>query len=304
MNRFLHAVWSRQVGPGYVTVARKQFDTGQWRERALRVGPNMPGLRGSATDDLYFTPVLFSEPNHRSENALPSRWLYADLDEADPARLPVELRPTLAWETSPDRFQCLWLIDRPLERVTFEAVNQRLTYLVGADRSGWDAAQLLRVPGTTSRKRGKPHRVRLLSGPRPMHRYEDVAAMVAHIDVISITVPTPMIGRLPDRDSVLTRTKLSPMDRRLLRETAASADRSGALWHLELRLFKAGLSCEEVYVLVLPTVWNKWRNRPQGLWREVSRAQQHYARSRSLASGADSRATRGTGRARKGRENL
>src|SRR5207245_2868924 len=59
--------------------------------------------------DWYFAPCLFTG-SRRKEHALPSRLLYADLDETDPSGL--DLRPSIAWETSHGRYQGIWLLDR------------------------------------------------------------------------------------------------------------------------------------------------------------------------------------------------
>ena len=105
MNRiadFLSNVWSRHPQPGYGTIAQN-YATDTWHERYVHCADVR--LRGSNVDDLYFTPCVFSRPNHRGPYVLPSRWLYADLDEVDPRGLHSALTPTLAWETSPARFR-------------------------------------------------------------------------------------------------------------------------------------------------------------------------------------------------------
>lgn len=111
--------------------------------------------------DLYFTPNLFSRPRRRKELVLPSRWLYADLDQVDPHTID-DPQPTIAWESSPGRYQCLWLLDRALEPQQHSDTNKRLTYLVGADKGGWDLTQVLRIPGTFNHKYDEKPKVKLL----------------------------------------------------------------------------------------------------------------------------------------------
>jgi hypothetical protein len=75
---------------------------------------------------------------------------YVDGDGAKPtATMP---RPTAVVISSPDREQYWWHLSRPAEPEEGEVLNRRLAYAMGADLSGWDLTQLLRVPGTRNRK--------------------------------------------------------------------------------------------------------------------------------------------------------
>lgn len=289
VSKFLRFVWSRQPQSGFATDARKNFHTGVWTERYVY---GTGTLRGRKANDLYFTPCLSGERDRRQQHMLASRWLFADLDGVDPRE--VELAPTLAWETSPGRFQCLWLLDRPLQRKQFEGLNQRLTYYVGADHSGWPANKVLRVPGSISNKHGTPHRVRLLALRGPRHRYEDVAALVRHVQVVGNTdgsyQPLPDVLPKP-RDVVRKRGRVPPSVQVTLKATRPPSDCSGYLFHVYVRLFNAGFRREEVLALVMPSSLNKWPNRPDLLWQDICRVYLGNARAQSLAGRADSCAT-------------
>jgi hypothetical protein len=54
--------------------------------------------------------------------------------------------------SSPGREQYWWRLSRPVAPEEGEDLNRRLAYAMGADLSGWDLTQLLRVPGTRNRK--------------------------------------------------------------------------------------------------------------------------------------------------------
>jgi hypothetical protein len=82
--------------------------------------------------------------------------LWADMDGADPREL--RLPPTIALESSPGRYVGLWLTDN----VVTEQLNKRLAYSIGADKSGWDLTQVLRMPGTINYKYASRPRVQLL----------------------------------------------------------------------------------------------------------------------------------------------
>ena len=75
---------------------------------------------------------------------------YVDGDGAKPnANMPL---PTAVVVSSPGREQYWWRLSRPVEPEEGEDLNRRLAYAMGADLSGWDLTQLLRVPGTRNRK--------------------------------------------------------------------------------------------------------------------------------------------------------
>src|SRR6478609_92599 len=58
--------------------------------------------------DVYWCPSLFEYPSRRSDLAMDEHALWADLDAIDPRQI-TDYPPTIAWESSPDRFQALWL---------------------------------------------------------------------------------------------------------------------------------------------------------------------------------------------------
>lgn len=65
--------------------------------------------------DQYFCPNTFFEPNRRKQFARDTRLAWCDVDEADPFgfRPP----PSVVWETSPWRYQALWVWDATLTLV-------------------------------------------------------------------------------------------------------------------------------------------------------------------------------------------
>ena len=95
---------------------------------------------------------MFEQPRRQLELAMDEHCLWADLDEVDPTQLE-EYPPTIAWETSPGRYQALWLTQGDIQGASWPGrENQCLTYHIGADPSGWDTTQLLRIPGWKNHK--------------------------------------------------------------------------------------------------------------------------------------------------------
>lgn len=159
-QEFCAAVWAKQPR-GYAFMGARY--RGHWTFYAydsheLKADPRDWELKEG--EDFYFCPIVFSKPERKREYAMPSRWLYADLDYAPLEELPLE--PSCVWRTSKDRHQALWLLTREMSPEEIEQINKRMTYAGHADKSGWDLSQLLRIPGTINFKRNEPEKVELL----------------------------------------------------------------------------------------------------------------------------------------------
>ena len=139
MNReFLNKVWSDSKGKTFIPYMLN----GTWYEQPAEDFDKIPD--GA---DIYFSVLSFSGAR-RKENALPGNWLWADLDETSPLDIELELRPTIAWQSSPGRYQALWQLSQEMSAKVLEQTNQLLTYKVGADKGGWSVTKVLRIPGT------------------------------------------------------------------------------------------------------------------------------------------------------------
>jgi hypothetical protein len=100
--------------------------------------------------EVYFCCHLLTEARRVKENAAEVHALWGDLDGA-----PIpngELKPTAVVESSPGRFHPYWRLTDPIPPETAEQLNKRLAHKIGADPSGFDRTQLLRVPGTHNHK--------------------------------------------------------------------------------------------------------------------------------------------------------
>ena len=252
----LRSVLESQPGE-YVAVAAKH--RGRWSDyvtdsiddaiRWLRERP-----RGS---DLYWCPTKFNRRRRVKEAAAGTRFLWADLDNLDPDDL--DPSPSILWQSSPGRYQCLWKLDKELPPDQAERLNRNLTYHVGADKSGWDLTQVLRVPGTRNYKYPGAPRGKLL------HNDEKVISS-------DLGLPEPEESWLTGRSwrEALSRnlTKIPPKTRRLLTApTATKGKRSDVLWRLVHELTAADVDPEDIEILLRGSVWNKYRGRRDELKR-------------------------------------
>ena len=149
---FVNKIWSLQGNNQGATgfVAHKDWETGAWKDIPTTGVDDLPEME----QDWYFAPCLFRGTRRLRDAMVPTRFLHADLDEADPREIE-DVPPTLGWETSPGHYQGLWVLDRHLKADAFDNLNRRLSYYVKADRNGWGRNKVLRIPGTLSTKYGK-----------------------------------------------------------------------------------------------------------------------------------------------------
>ena len=95
-----------------------------------------------------------------TRNDIDQVWvLWAECDGADAARSALEYRPEPAIVVrsgSGPNLHAYWPLRRPLAPADAEVANLRLAQAVGADRACFDAARILRPPGTWNHKHAPP----------------------------------------------------------------------------------------------------------------------------------------------------
>lgn len=236
-------------------------------------------LGSHTADDVYFTPCMFESKRRVEQEAMIETSLWADLDEADPEKLRGELRPTVAWESSPGRFQAVWLLSDGRMGASWPGdINHRLTLEVGADPSGWDTTQLLRVPGRKNFKFGYRAEGQVTgvqgelmwdNGPRYSWRdFENLPEVVSAGNLDEARLIDEDIVDQVDRHDIWgkVRLKVSHRVRELMgfrRESQITEDmdRSTILWEIGRDLADAGCNAAQIIAIVRPTVWNKYSGR-------------------------------------------
>lgn len=268
---------------GYVAIATRdpklgKDDVGYWHDDIYKWPRDKDDIRAAiakasaSPKDVYFTPGVFSKPRRTGKVAAPTDMLWADLDTADPDKLPKSLKPTAVWETSPGRWQAIWKLDTTLPPDKQAHLNQRLTYAIGADKGGWDLAQVLRVPGTHNHKYPNSPTVKLsyLNG----HMLDTGKIL---LDLPDIAAPTSqnthIVEDLPDPKDVIRQYQMNARAKGLIRARhAQKGQRSDRLWELACLLAEAGAIREEIVAVTKSTVWNKFEGRHDELERLFAEA--------------------------------
>ena len=251
----LKAIWTLQLDTGRerfcisTSTKKSKKDTNvNWRDFLIpidRADILIKNLR-TRNVNIYFSPLAFRPAAVRrlTENAMPSRILYADLDPVNPRTL--NNPPHIAWMTSPGRYAGVWILKEKLPINELMEINKRLTYQIGADKGGWDAVQVLRVPKTRNYTQPSYPQGRML-WLRTSKPYS----------------PEELFNREPPEDI-----------KRLLAEGSviSPGDRSKLMWRIERGLADAGWTEEEIFQTIAPLPWQKFHSRPNQLKAEIKKA--------------------------------
>jgi len=241
-----------------------------------------------ASEDVYFSPIIFYEQRRIRENAKCVSVVYADADTCPPEKF--LLTPSISVETSPNRWHCYWVLDRAYEPAEVALMAKKIAYAHkddGCDLSGWNPTKLLRVANTSNRKYDKSYTVNATTNG-VVYTLTEVGEIYNDIKVDAVIEPStePMPEQSIDVVEIFKKIPNNPEIISLyLQEPPPGADLSRRLWKLQLELFRAGLSSQEVFSVVRHAKCNKYhradrlkRLDPDGdLWREVKRAEQTYA---------------------------
>jgi hypothetical protein len=280
-ERFFEAVFGKSSG--YLALASKTSKS--FKEAFFSYPKDLPKAiewinRNLSNTDLYFCPHLLSRAQRKKEDVSICPCLWSDLDEIDPDKL--SHKPSILLETSPDRYQGLWLLKEPLEPYKAEDLSRKLAYSNKADTSGWDLTQYLRIPLTYNEKRAlpgdKPIVTILRQDTKIRYKPEQFSELQDAPEFKRVDRPFPedKIAEI-DPDKVLEKNarKLLPNVFTMYQQ-APDSDWSRTLWALQCALLEAGLSVEETFVIAWNSATNKYRRDNRGkldLWREVLKAQ-------------------------------
>jgi len=234
------------------------------------------------THNIYFCPMLFSKEKRKKEfvSFAPNAW--SDLDRCGPENLSV--KPSILIESSPNRFQALWLFDNNVQPLVAEDVSRKIAYFhkdQGADQSGWDLTQLLRVPETKNFKYPEEPVVKIKYASKSFYRVEDfdIYPDTKSFKVEQFELPV-ISSNLTGAELLETNSAMVPKAlKRYFDETPDEASWSERLWFLELLALECGFTVEQTFVIARDSQCNKYSRDGRGetdLWKEVLRAEETF----------------------------
>lgn len=234
--------------------------------------------RKVADFNIYFCPQLLLTKRRVKEQIDKVSCLWADLDACDPDLMLVP--PSIVLETSQERFQALWSLDRPVDGVDAEDMSRRIAYKhakQGADRSGWDLTQLLRVPGTVNLKYEDFTEVKIIELKSLLYRLKDFEELYPQVVEFAFEeFPFPEEFPTESGADILNRYRMQ-LNPRIweLFNTEPELDWSKDFWQLQLLLHELGLTLAEVFVVARDSACNKYARdgkSPKLLWKEICRS--------------------------------
>lgn len=270
---------------GYLCIAYADQYKKNFREQFFRY----PEALSEAVDaiarlvhghNVWFSTQLFSSKHRTKDEVSSAPCAWADLDTCDPENLLV--RPTFIIESSPGRFQALWVFEREVKPFDAEDISRRIAYAhadEGADKSGWDLTQLLRVPLSYNYKYADAPVVKIVDVHKARYRLKDfvVYPQVRGYEYSDIpmpeeaTIPTNAVEMLHER-----RNRLSPFVWEMFQVEPPEGEWSQKLWSLLMLLFEASFTREQVFAIAREAACNKFKR--DGLpdiylWKDVCRAE-------------------------------
>lgn len=202
--------------------------------------------------DIYFCPLPFMGKKRLKPLVSRVNCLWSDIDEGNP-----KIKPSILWESSPGRLQALWFLKQTLSNEKGEQLNKDLTYYMGADKGGWDLTQVLRVPGTRNHKYESKPRVRVLEDNSD--KEYSASKLRTRIGTSEETKTTTLT--FEKIFSKYRRAIPARVKRLLTQKHVTVGKRSEILWYMENKLAEAGVTPEEILVLIKNSAWNKFAGR-------------------------------------------
>lgn len=238
-------------------------------------------------EQLYFSPFLYSVPRRRKGSVSVTPVLYADTDT-----FPIDqylVPPSINVRTSENKHHSYWLLDDVYtpEQVANASRAIALTHAskvdgkqAGTDTSGWDLAQLLRLPNSVNLKYGEAYPVHVAEGSGEIYSLAEIMDVYGNIKTKEHTLELSedIPDNLPEAKDVLRRVVASPHLSELYSTTPrGTQDWSDTLYRFVCELFRAGFTAEEALVVAWNASSNKYKRdgRPMSdLWQyDIRKAQ-------------------------------
>lgn len=251
-----------------------------WPKDSMRVENYI--LSVESKYNVYYCVNLLEKPERLKRWCLSTNIVWADLDAVDPTTISPPAQ--LVTQSSPGRWQAVWLLSSSLDPQQAEDYSRRVAYASGADKSGWDLTQLLRVPFTLNHKYDNKPEVDLhMIGTEtkcPPLLFENLPQPPDTADPTLQDNPMPEAENLPTMEAILYKYsgKLDVVFQTMYtHEPQADEDWSKNLWRLIHICYEVGMTSEEVFVTCNNSKCNKYRrdHRPiSHLWRDILKAKQ------------------------------
>lgn len=195
--------------------------------------------------DFYvcFTPF---EGERLKANAKDSFIIAMDIDGAP---IPTDLPPSYYWETSPNKFQGVWVLDNKVTPQEQEEINRKMVKMYNFDPASCDVIHFYRIPGTLNFKYATPFKVSGMKGDGTVYRKRDVVKHLKDVDIssiVSIDEGEIELDEYLDLEEIIEEYQIGNEFRQVL-----ATDRSDWAWNIESKMIKQSATKEEVKFILL-----------------------------------------------------
>lgn len=187
------------------------------------------------------------------ENAKHTRFLVADIDGAE---IPEEFPPSYYWETSPNKYQGLWISDKVIAPKDYEVLAHAMVKKFKFD-SASDIVHLYRIPTTVNHKYATPQEVSEPKGDGVVYRRQDIFEILEFDKYKKGTKKKKIKSkRIPNKDydleELYKKYEVKPLVEREI------TDRSAYVYAIAKALYEQGAKSSEVKFVVMSTDQDKW----------------------------------------------
>lgn len=265
VESFLDTLFKEQEG--YVYTPTKDPATGRWQTYFFAYPEQKTDaithiLDATKTKEAYVAPSLFKKTQATKGAWKGTNFVWVEFDGNAPDNLPDGIpNPSIRVQSSTKGHEhWYWRLNNfETDKNVVEGLSKRLAYTLESDRSGWDAVQVLRPPGTLHHD--SKRRVRLVKSDSTQHSLADFVNLVDPPDEVVVNTN---ITNLPDIQDVRSKYKW-PTDANDLfkKATQPTGSRSEAMMRMAYHCVEMGMEDAEAYVVLMncDDRWGKYKNR-------------------------------------------
>lgn len=270
--KFLVQIFSQQCERGdYVILAAK--DGKFWKDVPIKYGKNISEKLKEFFQayppekyDLYWSPMPYTQPKRQNRFSVDTKFMAQDIDECeDPSS--ISPKPSYIWESSPNKYQGLWELDRYINEQEYTPLNKALAAHIGCDDC-FDFAHVYRIPGTINHKyKDSPH-VGEAKPTKALYKPRDLRKAVGGVTTTPKKEKAPSVSPAASEQDMLAERRIYAKYSipKKVRDTLAlqslnGVDRSSTIWYVEKSLHELGMTPQEIILLIKNSVFNKYRGR-------------------------------------------
>lgn len=244
----------------------------KWPERADDMVEHI--VRHRASHEIYFSPVLFKEPELSRENIRGSQYVWAEFNGETPSADLLKNIPTPSFKirtSNPGHEVWYWDIQFFIEDIDkIEDVLKRLAFRLKADLSAWHYESVLRMPHTIHHRSGlSTYVLDVLDTITPIQIFEQLEDAPLYLNDESFS-------KIPDIEKCISRHVWKDTDYDFFKKANPTIDdQSKKRETLHRALTKLGYICAEMgmdnqeMMAVLLNADNRWK-----LWADRTKEQQ------------------------------